>query len=82
MNLLKHNCAETHLSCTKCAKPVCSKCMKVAPGGVCCQSCVPTGWKSTIVPIGFQSMMRLQAASVMLSLMFVKLMSIVTPCLG
>jgi hypothetical protein len=29
-----------------------------------------------------QSMMRLQAASVMLSLMFAKLLSIITPCIG
>jgi hypothetical protein len=43
---------------------------------------MPNTWKATIVPAGMQSMMRLQAASVMLSLMFAKLLSIITPCIG
>jgi hypothetical protein len=82
MNLLGHKCGESGLTCTKCSKPVCRQCMQVAPTGVSCTKCMPNTWKATIVPAGMQSMMRLQAASVMLSLMFAKLLSIITPCIG
>jgi len=82
MNFLKHKCADSHLTCAKCSNTVCHKCMQVSPTGVNCKTCMPKVWRATVVPMGLHSMMRLQAASVMLSLMFAKLLSIVTPCIG
>lgn len=82
MNILMHKCVDANLNCSSCAKSMCSKCAQITPSGVRCSKCVPKAWQTTIGPVGVQAMMRLQVATVMLSLMLAKLLSIITPCIG
>ena len=82
MNFFTHKCVDANLSCSSCARTLCSKCVRMTAAGVRCSKCVPKAWQATIVPVGMQAMMRLQVATVMLSLMLAKLLSIITPCIG
>ena len=83
MNLpKKHICPESNLFCFDCKKQICRQCMQVTRTAMKCSNCSPQKPRGAVAASRTQQMIGLELATIIYSMMLIKLLSALSACVG